>query len=95
MLNAMYPECSFFIICPESPATNRQKIVYIPITPFSLQVSFSYRRNKNEWNVVKVDGFDTQKDPTRIYSLHCHLFPYLRFCAAATTAAKKIVIRAR
>ncbi|KAL1396384.1 hypothetical protein pipiens_010542, partial [Culex pipiens pipiens] len=40
---------------------------------FHDQVSFSYARMRNEWNVVKVDGFDLKTDPKRIYSLHCYL----------------------
>lgn len=44
------------------------------------QVSFSYALMKKEWNVVKIDGFDTKTDPKRFYSLHCHLFPYFSFC---------------
>ncbi|XP_059613246.1 fringe glycosyltransferase isoform X2 [Phlebotomus argentipes] len=47
---------------------------------FHDQVSFSYSRMKNEWNVVKIDGFDLKTDPKRFYSLHCHLFPYFSFC---------------
>ncbi|XP_055909684.1 fringe glycosyltransferase [Eupeodes corollae] len=47
---------------------------------FHDQVSFSYARMKNEWNVVKVDGFDLKTDPKRFYSLHCNLFPYFSFC---------------
>ncbi|KAL5290952.1 MFNG family protein [Megaselia abdita] len=47
---------------------------------FHDQVSFSYARMKNEWNIIKVDGFDLKKDPKRFYSLHCHLFPYFSFC---------------
>ncbi|XP_055373299.1 fringe glycosyltransferase [Condylostylus longicornis] len=47
---------------------------------FHDQVSFSYARMKNEWNVVKIDGFDQKTDPKRFYSLHCHLFPYFSFC---------------
>ncbi|CAD7082055.1 unnamed protein product [Hermetia illucens] len=50
---------------------------------FHDQVSFSYARMKNEWNVVKIDGFDMKTDPKRFYSLHCHLFPYFSFCPRA------------
>lgn len=41
------------------------------------QVSFSYGNG----NVVKINGFSLDKDPHRIYSLHCHLFPYFNFCS--------------
>uniref|UniRef100_A0A0A1WQE2 Fringe glycosyltransferase n=1 Tax=Zeugodacus cucurbitae TaxID=28588 RepID=A0A0A1WQE2_ZEUCU len=47
---------------------------------FPDQVSFSYAHMRNQWNVVKVDGFDLAKDPKRFYSLHCKLFPYFSFC---------------
>jgi fringe len=48
---------------------------------FQDQVSFSYAKMRNEWNVVKIDGgFDLETDPKRFYSLHCHLFPYFTFC---------------
>ncbi|XP_019869547.2 fringe glycosyltransferase isoform X1 [Aethina tumida] len=44
------------------------------------QISFSYSKNKEEWNVVKVEGFDVKYDPKRFLSLHCHLFPRFNFC---------------
>ncbi|XP_030560849.1 fringe glycosyltransferase [Drosophila novamexicana] len=47
---------------------------------FQDQVSFSYAHMKNQWNVIKVDGFDLKADPKRFYSLHCQLFPYFSFC---------------
>uniref|UniRef100_A0A2M4ADJ3 Putative fringe glycosyltransferase n=1 Tax=Anopheles triannulatus TaxID=58253 RepID=A0A2M4ADJ3_9DIPT len=47
---------------------------------FHDQVSFSYARMRNEWNVVKVDGFDLKTDPQRIYSLHCYLYPFFSIC---------------
>lgn len=47
---------------------------------FHDQVSFSYAHMKNQWNVIKVDGFDLKTDPKRFYSLHCQLFPYFSFC---------------
>lgn len=47
---------------------------------FQDQASFSYAKMKNEWNVVKIDGFDLKTDPKRFYSLHCHLFPYFSYC---------------
>ncbi|XP_014095726.1 fringe glycosyltransferase isoform X2 [Bactrocera oleae] len=47
---------------------------------FQDQVSFSYAHMRNQWNVVRVDGFDLAKDPKRFYSLHCKLFPYFSFC---------------
>ncbi|XP_058122172.1 fringe glycosyltransferase [Anopheles ziemanni] len=47
---------------------------------FHDQVSFSYARMRDEWNVVKVDGFDLKTDPKRIYSLHCYLYPFFSIC---------------
>ncbi|CAH1374999.1 fringe glycosyltransferase [Tenebrio molitor] len=44
------------------------------------QISFSYARNKDEWNVVKIEGFDTKYDTNRFLSLHCFLFPHFNFC---------------
>lgn len=45
-----------------------------------MQISFSYAHIKDDWNVVKVDGFDTERDPYRFYSLHCYLFPHFDTC---------------
>ncbi|XP_018567115.1 fringe glycosyltransferase [Anoplophora glabripennis] len=44
------------------------------------QISFSYARSKDEWNVVKIEGFDEEQDQNRFLSLHCFLFPYFSFC---------------
>ncbi|XP_026475072.1 fringe glycosyltransferase-like [Ctenocephalides felis] len=44
------------------------------------QISFSFSRNKGEWNVVNVNGFDHKDDPNRFLSLHCLLFPNYSFC---------------
>ncbi|KAL3267777.1 hypothetical protein HHI36_006906 [Cryptolaemus montrouzieri] len=44
------------------------------------QISFSYSKNRVEWNVVKIEGFDTKYDTNRFLSLHCYLFPETRFC---------------
>ncbi|KAK9889672.1 hypothetical protein WA026_007051 [Henosepilachna vigintioctopunctata] len=44
------------------------------------QISFSYSRNKEEWNVVKIEGFDVKYDANRFLSLHCFLFPQTLFC---------------
>lgn len=53
---------------------------FIRSDTFQDQVSFSYAHMKNQWNVIKVDGFDLKTDPKRFYSLHCQLFPYFSFC---------------
>ncbi|XP_014205233.1 fringe glycosyltransferase isoform X2 [Copidosoma floridanum] len=45
------------------------------------QVSFSYSKGpRDDWNVVKVDGFSVRDDPKRFKSLHCHLFPQVPYC---------------
>lgn len=44
------------------------------------QISFSYAKAKDEWNVVKIDGFSETEDQYRFLSLHCFLFPYFSFC---------------
>uniref|UniRef100_A0A1E1WJH4 Fringe-like glycosyltransferase domain-containing protein n=1 Tax=Pectinophora gossypiella TaxID=13191 RepID=A0A1E1WJH4_PECGO len=43
---------------------------------FRDQISLSYSSD----NTVNVSGFDNVTDPTRIYSLHCTLFPYFDIC---------------
>ncbi|XP_033219919.1 fringe glycosyltransferase isoform X2 [Belonocnema kinseyi] len=48
---------------------------------FHEQVSFSYSKGtRDEWNVVKIDGFDVTDDPKRFRSIHCHLFPSVSYC---------------
>ncbi|XP_013785628.1 fringe glycosyltransferase-like [Limulus polyphemus] len=48
---------------------------------FEDQISFSYSRSGNETNVLTVEGFDKECDPTRFLSLHCRLFPHFGFCS--------------
>ncbi|OWF48473.1 fringe glycosyltransferase-like [Mizuhopecten yessoensis] len=40
------------------------------------QLTFSYSDN----NIVHIDGFSKDQDPTRLYSLHCMLFPASDIC---------------
>lgn len=48
---------------------------------FQDQITFSYSQyGKDDWNVVKIDGFAPRIDRTRFLSLHCYLFPYFTFC---------------
>ncbi|XP_046478112.1 fringe glycosyltransferase [Neodiprion pinetum] len=48
---------------------------------FHDQISFSFSKNaKDEWNIVKIDGFDLKYDPKRFKSIHCYLFPYFSYC---------------
>lgn len=42
---------------------------------FQDQVSFSYAHMKNQWNVIKVDGFDMKTDPKRFYSCTASFSP--------------------
>ncbi|XP_013190010.2 LOW QUALITY PROTEIN: fringe glycosyltransferase [Amyelois transitella] len=57
-----------------------EQMKLLPSETFKDQISFSYAKTKNEWNVVNVPGFDTRYDPTRFLSLHCFLFPQFKFC---------------
>jgi len=57
-----------------------ERMDHIDVESFRDQISFSYAHIKDDWNVVRVDGFDTNEDPYRFYSLHCYLFPYFDFC---------------
>ncbi|XP_032679696.1 fringe glycosyltransferase [Odontomachus brunneus] len=48
---------------------------------FHEQVSFSYSKgSRDEWNILKIDGFDLKDDPKRFKSIHCHLFPHVPYC---------------
>ncbi|XP_031620624.1 fringe glycosyltransferase [Contarinia nasturtii] len=47
----------------------------LPKETFKEQVTFSYGHIKNNTNVLLIDGFDDKIDPTRLLSLHCHLYP--------------------
>lgn len=57
-----------------------EQLRFLEPEKFRDQISFSYSKLKDEWNVVQVPGFDTQYDPTRFLSLHCFLFPRFEFC---------------
>ncbi|KAL7033210.1 hypothetical protein ACKWTF_007506 [Chironomus riparius] len=57
-----------------------ERMDHIEMEDFRDQISFSYAHIKDDWNIVKVDRFDTTKDPYRIYSLHCYLFPQFDIC---------------
>ncbi|CAI9728731.1 beta-1,3-N-acetylglucosaminyltransferase radical fringe-like [Octopus vulgaris] len=43
-------------------------------------VTFSYSYYGEKMNIVNVPGFSEDEDPTRLWSLHCYLFPYLKKC---------------
>jgi len=47
---------------------------------FDDQISFSYSKYGAEMNVIEVDGFSKEEDPTRFMSLHCKLFPHFSWC---------------
>jgi len=46
------------------------------------QISFSYSKygETGEKNVVDIDGFSEEEDPTRFLSIHCHLNPHVAGC---------------
>ncbi|XP_076038523.1 fringe glycosyltransferase-like [Oratosquilla oratoria] len=44
------------------------------------QISLSYSQYGNEMNVLPIEGLDARFDPTRVLSLHCHLYPNFSFC---------------
>ncbi|RWS16499.1 beta-1:3-N-acetylglucosaminyltransferase radical fringe-like protein [Dinothrombium tinctorium] len=55
---------------------------FIKSDSLSDQITFSYSKYGKEMNVINVeDGIDRRADPTRFYSLHCHLFPNFKYCA--------------
>lgn len=44
------------------------------------QITISFYSNSERTNVVEVNGFSQVEDPTRFYSVHCFLNPYLSKC---------------
>ena len=44
------------------------------------QITFSYYQDRERTNLVNINGLSPEKDPTRFYSIHCHLNPYLKKC---------------
>lgn len=42
-----------------------EQMKLLPSETFKDQISFSYSKSKDEWNVVNVPGFDTTYDPSR------------------------------
>jgi fringe protein len=44
------------------------------------QIYFSYSKYGNEMNVIAIEGFVAEEDPTRFKSLHCRLFPNFSWC---------------
>ena len=50
------------------------------VTDLNKQISFSYSSYGSEMNVVEVGGFSESEDPTRFQSIHCKLFPQVRWC---------------
>ncbi|GAB1603080.1 beta-1,3-N-acetylglucosaminyltransferase radical fringe-like [Argonauta hians] len=53
-------------------------------------VTFSYSYYGEKTNTVNVPGFSQQEDPTRLWSLHCYLFPYLKKCQTITQTAAAV-----
>lgn len=44
------------------------------------QITISFYSDSVRTNVVEVNGFSQEEDPTRFYSVHCYLNPYLSRC---------------
>lgn len=42
-----------------------EQMSLLPLDTLKDQISFSYSKGKNGWNVINVPGFDTRYDPTR------------------------------
>lgn len=42
-----------------------EQMKLLPPESFKDQISFSYSKIKDEWNVLNVPGFDTRYDPSR------------------------------
>lgn len=48
----------------------------IPISQLSQQLTFSYSNS----NVINIQGYSLEKDPTRFKTIHCYLYPSLDQC---------------
>ncbi|XP_043216944.1 fringe glycosyltransferase-like [Amphibalanus amphitrite] len=57
-----------------------EQMKFIRTDQLSKQISFSYSQYPDEANVVSLDTLDSQRDPTRFYSLHCLIHPNATFC---------------
>ncbi|XP_037073880.1 fringe glycosyltransferase-like [Pollicipes pollicipes] len=57
-----------------------EQMKFIRSEELSEQISFSYASDGEEENVINLETFNKQKDPTRFYSLHCLLYPSTSFC---------------
>lgn len=70
------------LLFAKQPIKSNFKLNVLRFVSFIQQISFSYAFENNVWNVVKIDGgFNERIDPTRLLSLHCHLFPHLNSCS--------------
>lgn len=53
----------------------------IKVNDIKKQITFSYYQDSERTNVVDIkQGFSVAEDPTRFFSIHCHLNPYLTRC---------------
>ncbi|KAK7112549.1 fringe glycosyltransferase-like [Littorina saxatilis] len=52
----------------------------IKSTQLKKQITLSYSKYGDKENVVNVAGFSHEEDPTRMKSVHCHLFSTFREC---------------
>ncbi|KAK7873291.1 hypothetical protein R5R35_011356 [Gryllus longicercus] len=58
--------------------SHREAMKLIEIETLYEHITFSYSNDKI--NVVNLDGFDVEMDPTRFLTIHCYLFPNFSFC---------------
>jgi fringe protein len=61
----------------------------------SSEITYSYARYPEYENVLDIDGFTKEEDPTRFLSLHCKLFPHFSFCPNNVARLKRSVIGGR
>ncbi|XP_064477940.1 fringe glycosyltransferase-like [Ornithodoros turicata] len=64
----------------ESFHSHLEPMKFLRKESLSDQVTFSYSKFGGHMNVLSIEGFDRNLDPTRFMSLHCHLFPNFSFC---------------
>lgn len=53
---------------------------FISLDNLDNQISFGYSNYGTEMNVLSIPGLPDRVDPTRMYSLHCRLFPASIYC---------------
>ncbi|KAL4239652.1 hypothetical protein ACF0H5_000459 [Mactra antiquata] len=63
----------------------------IRITDIKDQLTFGFALDKTK-AVVDIPGFPEEKDPTRFWSIHCHLYPELKQCLTGEISHINITI---